>query len=419
MRWEGFAYAAAAAIAHSCIDASRKLASQRFTSAELVGLVGVLDAAFLSLLVYGTGTTFYAGTHTFVHRAQLHLFLAIVVCGACVKVLVGFMYQRALHVSPLSVTVPYLAFTPVLLLFTGYIVVHESPSSQGLLGVFVVTLGGYLLAIDQTHGGEAVVEWKQKMKGSSLLKPSGNLPNSTSESLLISAIPALAAVLNFKAGSEKKTSSWPAAASIVPDQDVNDDDDDVAADEKQEQTLQAGAGHDDENSVKISLPLTLKGRNWKWREWLGLGYVLNPLLALMKEEGSVLMLGVAGLLSFSNSLDKLGMHIAPSIVVFAAFQRILMAIPVVIYLAFTSPSSFAHLYSHFPTMVTISICECVAIICYLKSLETLLVSYAIAAKRSNVLLSVLVGHVIFKERICKRLPYVFLMVGGMVLIVFA
>jgi hypothetical protein len=70
-------------------------------------------------------------------------------------------------------------------------------------------------------------------------------------------------------------------------------------------------------------------------------------------------------------------------------------------------------------MLTISMCECVAIICYLKSLETLLVSYAIAAKRSNVLLSVLVGHLIFKERIWKRLPYVVLMVGGMVLILFA
>jgi hypothetical protein len=43
-----------------------------------------------------------------------------------------------------------------------------------------------------------------------------------------------------------------------------------------------------------------------------------------------------------------------------------------------SPSSFLHLYNHFPTMLTISMCECVAIICYLKSLETLLVSYAIA-----------------------------------------
>ncbi|CAK9189588.1 unnamed protein product [Sphagnum troendelagicum] len=37
---------------------------------------------------------------------------------------------------------------------------------------------------------------------------------------------------------------------------------------------------------------------------LGLGYVLNPLLALMKEEGSVLMLGVAGLLSFRNRPDE-------------------------------------------------------------------------------------------------------------------
>ncbi len=31
-----------------------------------------------------------------------------------------------------------------------------------------------------------------------------------------------------------------------------------------------------------------------------LGHVLNPVLALKKEEGSVLMLGVAGLLSVSN-----------------------------------------------------------------------------------------------------------------------
>ncbi len=45
--------------------------------------------------------------------------------------------------------------------------------------------------------------------------------------------------------------------------------------------------------VQCDISSTICGR-------LGLGYVLNPLLALMKEEGSVLMLGVAGLLSFSN-----------------------------------------------------------------------------------------------------------------------
>lgn len=39
MKSEGFAYAAMAAAGHSCIDASRKLAAQKFTSTELVGLL--------------------------------------------------------------------------------------------------------------------------------------------------------------------------------------------------------------------------------------------------------------------------------------------------------------------------------------------------------------------------------------------
>ncbi|CAK9861075.1 unnamed protein product [Sphagnum jensenii] len=418
MRWEGFAYAAAAAIGHSCIDASRKLASQKFTSAELVGLVGLLDATVLSLIVYATGMF---NVYAFLEMSELDLFLGVLFGGACIKVLIGYMYQRALHVSPLSVTVPYLAFTPVLLLFTGYVVVHESPSSQGLLGVLVVTVGGYLLAIDQSSSSSDVVEWKKVKGGGGLLpiKPSPPLPPLTpprSETFLISLIPALAAVSStFKKGSssnDKKSSSWP--VSVVPEDVKNS-----AVKDESEQSLKGA--EDKENMKSSPLPsLTLlKGGTWKTVDWLSLGHVLNPVLALKKEEGSVLMLGVAGLLSVSNSVDKLGMHIAPSIIVFAAFQRILMAIPVVLYLALTSPSSFLHLYNHFPTMLTISMCECVAIICYLKSLETLLVSYAIAAKRSNVLLSVLVGHLIFKERIWKRLPYVVLMVGGMVLILFA
>lgn len=35
------------------------------------------------------------------------------------------------------------------------------------------------------------------------------------------------------------------------------------------------------------------------------------------------------------SFDKLGAHMAPSFILFAALQRILMAIPVVVYMAFT------------------------------------------------------------------------------------
>lgn len=176
MKWEGFAYAAMAAVGHSCIDASRKMAAQKFTSTELVGLVGLLDATFLSSVVFGTGMF---NSSTISQLVDADLFLEILVGSACIKVIVGYMYQRALHASPLSVTVPYLAFTPVLLVFTGYLIVRESPSAQGLLGVAVVTFGGYLLAIDQSGDVET-----KKVKGSKALL--------TSESFIVSVLPNLA-----------------------------------------------------------------------------------------------------------------------------------------------------------------------------------------------------------------------------------
>ena len=52
----------------------------------------------------------------------------------------------------------------------------------------------------------------------------------------------------------------------------------------------------------------------------------------------------------------------------------------------------------------------------LTALDHLFVSYAIAAKRSGILLSVLGGAVFFKESIWDRLPYVLLMLLGMMLI---
>lgn len=386
MKSEGFAYAAMAAVGHSCIDASRKVAAQKFTSTELVGIVGFLDAVFLSAVMFGTGMF---DLSTISQLADVNMFLEVLIGSACIKVVVGYMYQRALQISPLSVTVPYLAFTPVLLVFTSYVVMRESPSSQGLLGVAIVTLGGYLLAVDQSGDSES-----KKSKGPKAVHPS--------ESFLVSVLPNLA-VPGLRTESKGDTEN---------DQDVL-----ISVNENESLTKDVTVPARMRSSRKV---LPWKAVPWTaLKDWILRGPLLDPILALRKEQGSLLMLGVAALLSLSNSFDKLGAHMAPSFIIFAALQRILMAIPVVFYLAFTSPSSFKHLFRHFPLMAGISIFECGAILCYLKSLETLLVAYSIAAKRSNVLLSVIVGHLLFKERICKRLPYVFLMVGGMILILLA
>ncbi len=61
----------------------------------------------------------------------------------------GFLLHiRAIQISPLSLTLPYLAFTPLFILFTGFIILGELPNAWGLLGVLVIVLGGYVLNID-------------------------------------------------------------------------------------------------------------------------------------------------------------------------------------------------------------------------------------------------------------------------------
>ena len=66
------------------------------------------------------------------------------ICAAA-NLATTIMYLRALKLSPLSLTVPYLAFTPSLLLLTAWLVLGESPTVIGALGVALVTLGAYLL----------------------------------------------------------------------------------------------------------------------------------------------------------------------------------------------------------------------------------------------------------------------------------
>lgn len=383
MRSIGFAFAAAAAVGNSCIDGSRKFASQRFTAVELISLVGLLDAVLLVIIVLGSGN--YGSFDTFLVVSDIK-FLQIIVVSAGIKVLAGFLYQRALHLSPLSVTVPYLAFTPVLLVFTSFIMMHEEPSCQGLLGVVVVTIGGYLLALEQPGETEPRRERPKAKFWNTILVSLSSMLSKWRFAPLGGKDKAFMAVCEEQADKEN---------AMVPIAD------------QEEQILPA--------SFSIAGPKATQAR----MEWIVMYRIMEPFRALKREQGSLLMLGVAGLLSVSNSLDKMGAHLAPSPIAFAAIQKVIMAIPVTLFLALISPSSFKHLFGQFHVLFSISLFEILAFICYLKSLETLLVAYSIAAKRSNVLITVFIGKFVFKEKILRRLPFILLMIGGMVLIVFA
>ena len=63
------------------------------------------------------------------------------------------LYVKAISVSPLSLTVPFLALTPFLIL-TSFIILGEFPDRSGIVGILLVTCGAYLLNV---HTGKKSV----------------------------------------------------------------------------------------------------------------------------------------------------------------------------------------------------------------------------------------------------------------------
>ncbi len=55
---------------------------------------------------------------------------------------------RGITLAPLSLTMPFLAFTPVVVLLTGLLLLGEQPTLWGLVGILAVIGGSYVLHLD-------------------------------------------------------------------------------------------------------------------------------------------------------------------------------------------------------------------------------------------------------------------------------
>jgi drug/metabolite transporter (DMT)-like permease len=58
---------------------------------------------------------------------------------------------RALESSDLSLSMPMLSFTPVFLIGTSYLLLHEVPSAAGAFGICIIVSGSYVLNISAEH----------------------------------------------------------------------------------------------------------------------------------------------------------------------------------------------------------------------------------------------------------------------------
>ncbi len=64
-----------------------------------------------------------------------------------------YLYMKAIKLSPLSISIPFLSFTPVFMILTGVIVLGEVPNNWGIIGIGFVVAGSYLLNVTQVKYG--------------------------------------------------------------------------------------------------------------------------------------------------------------------------------------------------------------------------------------------------------------------------
>ena len=81
-----------------------------------------------------------------------YFWLIILVNGGIVSVAL-FLYVKAIKLSPLSITIPMLAFTPLFLLLTSPLIIGEYASFWGFIGILMIVLGAYILGIKDVQKG--------------------------------------------------------------------------------------------------------------------------------------------------------------------------------------------------------------------------------------------------------------------------
>ena len=67
-----------------------------------------------------------------------------------------FLYVKAVQQSPLSLTLPFLAFTPLFLIPISYFLLGELPTIIGIFGIVLIVAGSY--ALNFSHIGKGILE---------------------------------------------------------------------------------------------------------------------------------------------------------------------------------------------------------------------------------------------------------------------
>jgi drug/metabolite transporter (DMT)-like permease len=141
MSW--FVYAFVCALSLATADALSKKALDDNTDPSIVAWVRT-----------GYALPFMAFIIPFIERPVLDcVFYVATLIAVPLDIIALLLYMKAIKVSPLSLTLPFLSLTPVFLIGTSYIILGERPDRSGFIGIVLVVIGAYLLNVHTISKG--------------------------------------------------------------------------------------------------------------------------------------------------------------------------------------------------------------------------------------------------------------------------
>jgi drug/metabolite transporter (DMT)-like permease len=157
----GLAIATAMSLTNVLKDVTAKRVLQRFDVFAVTFWIRILSALGFTAVLFAQGIKATAYIHdggplfgiaflALSPKLVFAIYLLLDVLGVATAV---FLYNRALQISPLSLCAPFLAFTPIFLLGTGAIFLHEMPSWPKAFGAILILVGSVIMHGDLLRKG--------------------------------------------------------------------------------------------------------------------------------------------------------------------------------------------------------------------------------------------------------------------------
>lgn len=94
------------------------------------------------------------------------VYLKPAIASSLLNIVANYLFLRALRVSPLSLTIPFLAFTPVFAALIEWAWLGDSPSGTQWVGVLTVVGGAFGLQLSSHDGSKSFLRAMTEEKGS-------------------------------------------------------------------------------------------------------------------------------------------------------------------------------------------------------------------------------------------------------------